>query len=226
MSPKPVEFDPGADRATACPLCESVPVVAASLPVGRYFHHCRICDLIFVPAERHPDEAAQRKRYAAHQNSPANEGYVSMLRRPIALLQQHGRSGCRVLDYGCGPSPVLVELLRREGYEAAGYDPLFFPDVDLSLPFDAVVSVETFEHFASPRREIERIRGLLRPGGLLAVMTQFHPGPEEMSDWWYGRDETHVAFYSQATFRWITDAFDLPILSSDGKGLVLMRVAG
>lgn len=214
---------PPADAPTAgCPLCR-----ARARRTGRNrqrdLYHCGICDLIFVPHDQHLSPDAERARYATHQNTPDNAGYVALFDRPLALLGKHCKDGCRVLDYGCGPGPVLVERLRRAGYDAVGYDPFFAPDTDLSTPFDAIISTETFEHFARPREQIARILGLLRPGGCLAVMTRFHPGPEAVADWWYARDPTHVAFYSHATFDWICKRFALTRLYRDETHLTLLR---
>lgn len=149
-----------------------------------------------------------------------------MLERPLHLLREHGDDVHRVLDYGCGPGPVLVKLLRRAGYESVGYDPNFAPDADLMTgSFDAVISTETFEHFAEPAKDVARIIDLLRPGGYLCVMTLFHPGAEKVKDWWYARDPTHVSFYTRKTMEWICSAFGLSLLSCDEKNLTLMRRA-
>jgi SAM-dependent methyltransferase len=165
----------------------------------------------------------QQARYAKHRNSIDNAGYVRMLNRPIEMLRQYGNEVRRVLDYGSGPSPVMVELLRQAGFDAAGYDPIFAAGTDVTGPFDAVVAVETFEHFAEPRREMEKIAGLLRPGGMLIVMTLLHNGPATMKDWWYARDATHVAFYSTATLAWIAAAFGFELVHCDNERLAVLR---
>lgn len=205
-----------------CRLC-GYAVTPATRSEGRDFYHCQHCDLLFVPEGQHLSQSAARDRYALHRNTIDNEGYVAMLERPVCLLREHGHGVHRVLDYGCGPGPVLVELLRRAGYEAIGYDPHFAPDADLTRPFDAVTSTETFEHFAEPEKDIARIVKLLRPGGYLCVMTLFHPGPEKVEGWWYARDPTHVSFYTRKTLEWVCDAFGLFMLTCDEKNLTLMQ---
>ena len=158
-----------------------------------------------------------------------------MLQRVISLLKEYGRNLNRVLDYGSGPGPVMVDLLREAGYDATGWDPFFANDpatigvgcgvgcaAGAAPSFEAVVSVETFEHFAEPRLEMERIVGLLRSDGLLIVQTLFHHGPETIADWWYVRDPTHVAFYSHATLDWICQAFGLTMIFQDEKNLAVL----
>lgn len=146
-----------------------------------------------------------------------------MFESVLGLLERFCPSVESLLDYGCGPGPVLVELLRRRGYRAVGYDPFFAPDTDLTGPFDAVVSTETFEHFSDPGREMKRLVRLIRPGGYLAVMTLFHPGPDGLADWWYIRDTTHVAFYSTATLDWICSAHGLTTVYRDDRNFAIMR---
>jgi hypothetical protein len=50
---------------------------------------------------------------------------------------------------------------------------------------------------------------MLAPGGILGVMTMFHPGEGSFADWWYRRDPTHVCFYNEATMRWIGERYGL-----------------
>lgn len=148
---------------------------------------------------------------------------MEMLNRPIALLRRYAGDARRVLDYGSGPALVLLELLRRAGYEAAGYDPLFNSGADGPQPFDVVVSIETFEHFAEPHRELEQIRGLLRPGGHLTVMTLLYGGPAAIRDWWYARDATHVAYYSAGPLDWIVGELGFELLYCDKERMAVLR---
>jgi 2-polyprenyl-3-methyl-5-hydroxy-6-metoxy-1,4-benzoquinol methylase len=198
-----------------CHLCGTDSPLACAA-IARSFHHCPQCDFIFVPTLQHLSEDAQRERYLQHHNTIDDAGYVATLREPIALLRKHAPAAQRVLDYGCGPTPVLVELLRREGFDAHGYDPLFPSGDALTPPYDAVISTETFEHFADPAQELRRIMSLLGPKGLLIVTTHFHAGPQALQDWWYARDKTHVAFYSLRTLRAIAAGHGMALTFTDG----------
>ncbi|MFH1417626.1 MAG: class I SAM-dependent methyltransferase [Planctomycetota bacterium] len=176
-----------------------------------------------MPSPWHLSPDAQRRRYEKHRNTLEDIGYTDMLARPISLIREYAPDARRVLDYGSGPAEILVEMLKQADYDAAGYDPIFASVTNLSLPFDAVTCIETFEHFAAPHREIRRIAALIRPGGLLVVQTLFHPGPDRLGDWWYVRDPTHVAFYSHSTLDWICQAFGLTSLYRDDKNLAVFR---
>ena len=54
-----------------------------------------------------------------------------------------------------------------------------------------------------PAALFARFARLLRPGGLLGVMTRFHGVEASFDRWWYRRDPTHVCFYDADTMRWI-----------------------
>ena len=108
-------------------------------------------------------------------------------------------------------------------YDAVGYDPIFQPDVDLNRRYDAVVSTETFEHFADSRRELDRIDAMLPLGGFLAVMTLFHDETTDWIDWWYLRVPSHVAFYSMRTFAWIAERYGFEEVFNDRTRFVMLR---
>jgi SAM-dependent methyltransferase len=201
-----------------CHLCRA-PAVRGATFQKRKFLHCENCDLVFVPAAEHVSADEAKARYLRHHNTTENAGYVEMLRVVVDLIQQYAPGARRVLDYGCGPAPVLARLWREAGYGATGYDPIFARDAAATGLFDVVTAVETFEHFAEPRRDMERIVGMLRPGGVLVAQTLLHSGLEGFADWWYARDVTHVAFYSAKTMEWIARQWELTRLYTDDKAL-------
>lgn len=212
-----------------CPLCGA----AGGPPVPvfrRPLHACPACELLWVPRSCHLSSAGQQARYRNHQNSLTNSEYVRRFEILIAAWEalpgvgaKHAPPPRRVLDFGCGPGdpPVLVELLRRRGCDALGYDPFFAPQADRSRPFDAVFAVETFEHFCGGVADVAEAVKCVRPGGHLVASTLFHSGPSAAADWWYARDPTHVCFYSRRTMEWIADHFALRLVACDDKNLCI-----
>lgn len=205
-----------------CPLCQAV---AAPVAVNREreVFRCGVCDVAFLASRHHVPDADARAEYLLHDNTMECEGYVRMFEDKIAVIEQHCAGVSSVLDFGCGPGPVLVELLCRRGYAAVGYDPMFFPDADLDREYDCVVSTEVFEHFTDPPRELAKIGRLVSPGGYLAVMTLMHDNQTDFADWWYLNVPSHVVYYSMTTFAWIAEEYGYEQLYSDAKRFVILR---
>lgn len=211
-----------------CPLCSQL-----ALPQGmawrRPIWRCTCCDLRFVPEPHWVTHEEEIARYRQHRNRVDDAGYVRFLQPVMDCLRQYGVRG-RVLDYGAGPEPVLVTLLIRAGYSATGFDPNFpggdtdaLGRIEMQGPFQAIVSTEVFEHFRRPAVDIPRLSGLLDAGGLLIVMTSLVTPSTRMEDWAYANDMTHVAFYSEATFRHIARRWGFDMLEQVAGRLVVLR---
>lgn len=212
-------------KSMNCPLCQHHTVNSLKID-GRVYRDCLVCRACFLDCENLPTENAARARYLTHSNSLSDAGYVRFLSSVLPLLKQWAPENGAVLDFGCGYAPVLVELLRQAGYDAVGYDSLFFPELPLKSDFDAVVSVETFEHFFQPSAELARIRRLLTPAGILIIKTQIFQPNIDFINWWYIRDFTHTFFYRPETFEWIAQNMGWQILFSDQREhVVLQKIA-
>ncbi|MDA1001470.1 MAG: class I SAM-dependent methyltransferase [bacterium] len=211
------------DKISRCPLCHGKGAAFFFEDAARSYFRCRECLLIHVPEAFWPTRAAERARYDQHRNSPNDPGYVrflDQLAEPLAgLLPEKSRG----LDYGCGPAPVLCERLRARGHEVHPYDPFYFSDPPEG-PFGFITSTETFEHFRNPRGEIEKLRALLSPGGLLGVMTTFWEEALFKGDWHYRRDPTHLCFYRRESFDFIAAEWGFRILfCDDSRTLILQK---
>jgi len=181
----------------ACRLCGSSQTcllfAGGARSHNREFHHCAECDLVFVPDRFLLNPAKERARYLLHENEADDENYRAFLSRlagEVAPLLEPGAEG---LDYGCGEPPVLVMVLRERGFSAEGWDLYFAPDREpLDRTYDFVTCSETAEHFRRPLIEFERFDRLLRPGGVLGVMTKMLDDWTEFEDWHYHYDATHI----------------------------------
>ncbi len=192
------------------------------------YYHCNQCEVIFSAPEEIVDPDEEKERYEGHDNNHQNQGYVKMFKDFIdEVIVPYINLGevNDVLEFGCGPGPVLADLLEDKNLNVDLYDPYFFPEkVFVDQKYDLITSTEVFEHFSDPIKEMELLISHLEEGAYLAVMTSFHPGPENFEDWWYKWDPTHIVFYNQKTFSKIASDFDLEIIYTDQKKYILFKV--
>jgi hypothetical protein len=187
-----------------CPVCESLEGRAFQVVGERAYGRCGRCEATFLFPEHRPSPEAERAEYELHRNTGDDTGYRAFLAQVATPLLQRLAPGCSGLDYGCGPGPVLADLLREAGHTVALYDPFFHPDTGaLATPHDFITCTEVAEHFHDPAAEFRRLDALLHPGGWLALMTRFQTDDARFAQWHYRRDPTHVVFYREATLRWL-----------------------
>jgi len=206
-----------------CPVCLAASprflMRVASMDYGR----CDVCEATFIPSSQHPAPESERAEYELHRNDPQDAGYRAFLNRLARPLLARLAPASEGLDYGCGPGPLLADMLRAAGHRVALYDPFFAPDPSvLQRSFDFVTCTEVVEHFHHPAEEFARLDGLLRPGGWLAIMTCFQTDDARFARWHYRRDPTHVVFYREATFRVIASQYGW-VCEIPAKDVVLMR---
>lgn len=206
-----------------CPLCAAPGPFETLVDVRKRRHRlCRRCQLIFVESRFLPAPEAERARYAKHQYGLNDRGYVGFLRQALVPALPHLEPGMRGLDYGCGHSPTLGRLLEEGGLRCENYDPFFFPAPPAGR-FDFLFATEVVEHFFQPARDWTRMTDLLRPGGILTVMTAPWIARSEFPTWGYASDETHVCFYHRQTLEWIFAAFGLVELDGANPRVAVLR---
>ena len=138
--------------------------------------------------------------------------FVRNLARPLADGEQ------RLLDVGCGNGEFLLRM-RQLGWGVSGVetDPVSagvgqaagldvhvgeVPDGDLpGAPFDAVTLSHVIEHVADPIALLERCRRLMRPGGVIWVLTPNLDAPgarRYASDWVSWDAPRHLVIFTRA----------------------------
>lgn len=191
-----------------CPVCrEPRADVFCQLDQQRYFR-CHRCAATFLDPDSFPSADDERAHYDTHENDVTDLGYRAFLSRladPLLKRLPPNRNG---LDYGCGPGPALAEMLREAGHTMTTYDPFFDPNErSLTQSYDFITCTETAEHFHRPDDEFRRLDTLLKPGGILAVMTMFQTDDDRFEYWHYRKDPTHVVFYRDSTMKLIANRF-------------------
>ena len=207
-----------------CPLCFARAASSFARLDAEHYFQCGSCRLIFLDASHWPSPAQEKAQYDLHENDPDDEGYrqfLSAVSRPLIARLPEQASG---LDYGCGPGPALVSMMREAGFHCDGYDPIYADHQSLlARQYDFVTCTEVAEHFHRPGEEFSRLVSMLRPGAWLAVMTAWYPAADQFAHWHYRLDPTHVCFYCPATFDWLAGHFGLT-LSLAADNVVLMQM--
>ena len=186
-----------------CPLCKGLKTVPFHEDQRRPYLRCCRCALVFVPPTYYLDRSAERAEYDLHRNAVDDPGYRAFLSRlalPLVARLAPGSSG---LDFGCGPGPALAAILREAGHEVSLYDSFYQPERSvLNRRYDFICATEVVEHLHQPGTELSRLWSLLKPGGVLGIMTKLVLGSEAFARWHYKNDPTHVCFFSEQTWRW------------------------
>ena len=192
-----------------CPLCSGP---------GRFFYlnkrdarsydRCDSCQLVWLVPKHHLPRDQEHAHYNTHQNDPADTRYRDFLNRlwqPLKIKLPKYACG---LDYGSGPGPTLHLMAQHDGFNCRHYDPCFHPDKSVfEQQYDFITCSEAAEHFHYPADEFRLLKALLKPGGWLGIMTSRLSQEISFENWHYRVDPTHVAFYSDHTFRSITRRF-------------------
>ena len=185
-----------------CILCRFNDTLSFQTIDNKTYWSCMFCECKHLDTSCFLSPEMEKQRYLEHNNDLKNKAYRAFLSKLSEPLKEKIPLGSHGLDFGCGTGPALADMLAQDGYEVSLYDPFFYPDKNvLSKQYDFVTCTETAEHFHNPRKEFDRLDGLLKPGAWLGIMTSFLTEDDEFENWYYRRDPTHVTFYSEKTFQ-------------------------
>lgn len=160
-----------------------------------------------------PSGDEERSIYELHENDASDPKYRKFVGRLVEPLIERLPAGSEGLDYGCGEGPAGAAMLTEAGFQVTLYDPIFEPNqAALEREYDFIFCCEVAEHFHDPVSEFMKMERLLRPGGMLAIMTGLEYPEVNFATWHYRRDPTHVAFYQPATMLQIARDRDWQII--------------
>ncbi len=189
------------------------------------YYHCADCEYIFKSPECYQDFSTQKERYNLHENEEEDAGYMAYFQRfldytlPLVDISQ------TALDFGCGASSLLANMLEEKGIKCDYYDPIYYPDtLTDSKKYELIVSTEVFEHLHQPRVVFESLLERLEEGGYLALQTQFHPNDREaFKKWYYHQDPTHIVFFTAKTFKVLCEMYGCEFVGDNEKNMVVIR---
>lgn len=191
-----------------CPVCETGYLWPFQTVDARGYHRCPNCEATVLDPLHRLSLADERAHYDLHQNGIDDPRYRQFLTPLADWLCEALPATAQGLDFGCGPGSALAALLRERGHSVRLFDPCYAPDPSaLTETYDFIFCTEVIEHLHQPAATFRTLRGLLRPGGWLGLMTRFQTADERFAGWLYRRDPTHVVFYRVVTLQRLAHAW-------------------
>ena len=203
---------------TQCSLCFSDDVQFYAQDRRRSYWQCGCCKLVMADSSSWLSAQQEKQIYDLHENQLDDPGYQRFLMRIAEPLLARLPANSQGLDFGCGPAPLLAQLLTAAGHQVALYDIFYQPDQQvLQQQYDFICCSEAIEHFNQPAQQWQLWLSLLKPQGMLAIMTKRVRDADAFSRWHYKNDLTHVSFFSEATFAYLAkrDGFSLEVVADD-----------
>ena len=191
-----------------------------------FYYRCEFCGFTYLDDTQIVDRDSEKKHYEKHNNSFECTGYVKMFDTFIEeAIEPYILNIKTVLDFGCGHTPVLAELLKRKKLEVDHYDLYFFPEkIYETKKYDLITSTEVFEHLKEPKIVLKTLINALNNNGYIILMTQFPPcDDKEFLNWWYRRDITHISFFTPKSFEIMAEEMGLKVLKIVNKNIVVFQ---
>ena len=196
----------------ACPLCKSNKEESFYSDSFREYLKCSNCDFVFVPKIYHLSEKDERARYDTHNNDPTDDKYRNFLYQLVSPLQERISMNSSGLDFGSGPGPTLSLMLKDFGYTVDLYDKFYAKnDFVFHKKYDFITASEVVEHLRQPMEELNRLVGLIKSNGVLAIMTQILTSQIDFDQWYYKNDPSHIGFFSEKALNYLAEKWQAEI---------------
>jgi len=203
-----------------CPLC-STPFITQK---DAHYYLCDTCKALVKDEKEYLTAVEEKAHYECHNNDVEDVRYQHFTMPITQYVLDHRLPTHKGLDFGSGTGPVISRMLQKKNYDIVPYDPFFAPDASvLKSTYDYIVCCEVMEHFHDPKGEIDRLTSLLKPNGLLVVMTLLYDETIEFKNWHYRKDPTHIFIYTEETIRYISEKNRLDILELTNRLIVLKK---
>ncbi|MGL6123555.1 MAG: class I SAM-dependent methyltransferase, partial [Shewanella sp.] len=184
----------------------------------RHYYQCQACHLVSVPPTFYLSHEAEKAEYDKHENHADDLGYQTFLNRTLEPLLARVSPSAQGLDFGCGEGKALSLMAKARGYHIDNYD-LYYANhpETLARQYDFITLTEVIEHVSDAAGLLKQLDNLLKPNGILAVMTKRVQDKPAFAHWHYKNDPTHIHFYAQATFEWLAHHYGwrLEIIDKD-----------
>lgn len=123
--------------------------------------------------------------------------------------------------YGLEPSPIAAEVCRKKGFDVIeGY----FENISFGDFFDVVVMDSVIEHVNSPTQFLRLVWRVLKPGGVVVMLTPKFGGPASKKHGaaWNGfRHGYHTFLFSGETLSRLMEKAEFDVLESPKRDRML-----
>jgi SAM-dependent methyltransferase len=195
---------------------------------------CESCGLVALPLEQAPPVAYADAADPYYVEQAAQR--IANAHRLLSLVPARGD----LLELGCACG-FLLAAARERGFRVHGVEmsawasayarEVYQLDVQtgyleaLALPaasYDVVVMADVIEHLTDPRRTVQEISRVLRPGGRLLLLTpDVGSGMARLfGPRWWGLLDDHYFYFSRATLRRFLESEGFVVERIDGLGRV------
>lgn len=195
-----------------CPLCNFKNSSVFFEKGKSTYIKCIECSGIFLEKSCLPDADTEVQRYLQHNNDVNDARYQNFVSPIVNRVLKKFSTNHHGLDFGAGTGPVIAKLLKDKDYKIEVYDPFFHNNPSLlNNKYDYIACCEVVEHFHNPKKEFELLKKLLKPRGLILIMTSLYNPEIDFKTWYYKDDPTHVFIYQKETFDYIKKHFGFEI---------------
>lgn len=209
-----------------CYICKGKTERFVDEQTSLVYYYCDKCQFIFKSPQYYQPIEKQKNRYDLHNNDAEDLGYRAYFQRFVDFIIPYVGTPKTALDYGCGKTTLLADILKNIGIETDAFDPIYHPkNWNYGKQYDLIVSTEVFEHLHQPETVFRTLVEHLDRGGYLAIQTQFHPNDKELfKEWYYHHDPTHIVFYRPQTFRVLAQQYGCEYVADNGKNMVVLKI--
>lgn len=135
----------------------------------------------------------EKQRYDLH---ICDDGYIRYMNNIYLSIKDYLIGDC--IDYGCGKIHLLSNIINENQIKCDYYDLYYYPTLN-DKKYDTIILVEVFEHFKEPYDQLLQIKNMLNKHGRIIIVTK--PYKDNLNNWWYFRDITHINFINKDTFK-------------------------
>ncbi|MCB4743002.1 MAG: class I SAM-dependent methyltransferase [Sulfurovum sp.] len=208
-----------------CHICQNKTMTFHDEKTSVTYYHCKPCEYIFKEPSCYQTIKKQKLRYDLHENNEEDGEYRAYFQRFLDFVIPLVGKPKNALDFGCGRSILLSNMLKFMHIDTDVYDPIYHPNTAWNTKqYELIVSTEVFEHLHDPGSIFEQLVERLVSNGYLAFQTQFHPNEvDAFKKWYYHKDPTHITFFRRKTFEALAQKYGCGYIADNGKNMIVLK---